>query len=231
MFLENLYPIVSSSVKKYFINIVECLMQPFSLLTKVKIFNQDIHLLSSPGKVKIGNQEWLTENLNVDHFRNGDIIPEAKSEEDWGKAGDLRQPAWCYYDNNPENGNTYGKLYNWNAVNDRRGLAPKGWHIPSEKEFRILIEKETKDGNALKDIDQGSGNGLGTNKSGFSALLAGYRHYHGWFIDLGDRTNFWSSTENRPLYATNLTLIDWDGYINLFSDHVRFGYSVRCVRD
>jgi hypothetical protein len=73
-------------------------MQPFSLLTKVKFFNKDIDLLSSLGKVKIGHQEWSTENLNVDHFRNGDIIPEVKSDEDWGKAGDLRQPAWCYYE-------------------------------------------------------------------------------------------------------------------------------------
>jgi uncharacterized protein (TIGR02145 family) len=206
-------------------------MKTFSFWGKVKILNQDTRQLSSLGKVKIGNQEWLTENLNVDHFRNGDIIPEAKSDEDWGKAGDLRQPAWCYYDNNPENGKKYGKLYNWNVINDPRGLAPKGWHIPSEKEWRILIEKVAKDGNALKEVGYGSGNGLGTNISGFSALLAGYRHFYGWFIDSGSRTNFWSSTENRPHYAANLTLIDWDGYISLYSDHVRFGYSVRCIKD
>jgi len=206
-------------------------MQPFTLLTKVKFFNKDIDLLSSLGKVKIGHQEWSTENLNVDHFRNGDIIPEVKSDEDWGKAGDLRQPAWCYYENNPENGKKYGKLYNWNAVNDRRGLAPNGWHIPSEKEWRILIERVIKDGNALKEINHESTNGFDTYNSGFSARFAGYRHYHGWFIDLGNRTNFWSSTENRPHYAANLTLISWDGFISLFSDHVRFGYSVRCIKD
>jgi uncharacterized protein (TIGR02145 family) len=206
-------------------------MKPFPLFGKIKFLNPDMKILSSLGKVKIGNQEWLTENYNVDHFRNGDIIPEVKSDEDWGKAGDLRQPAWCYYDNNPENGKKYGKLYNWNAVNDPRGLAPKGWHIPSEKEFRILIEKGTKDGNAFKEVGQGSGNGSGTNKNGFSARLAGYRHFNGWFIDLGDCTHFWSSTENRLHFAANLTLLNWDGYMSLYSDHVRFGYSVRCIRD
>jgi uncharacterized protein (TIGR02145 family) len=85
--------------------------------------------------VKIGDQEWMPINLDVDRFRNGDLIPHVESDEEWEKAGENEQAAWCYYDNDPENGKKYGKLYNWFAVNDPRGLAPEGWHVPSKEEW------------------------------------------------------------------------------------------------
>ena len=88
--------------------------------------------------VKIGTQTWMTENLNVSTFRNGDPIPQAKSNEEWDLADENKQPAWCYYENDPKNGNKYGKLYNWYAVNDPRGLAPAGWHIPTDAEWTTL---------------------------------------------------------------------------------------------
>jgi uncharacterized protein (TIGR02145 family) len=88
--------------------------------------------------VKIGNQTWMTENLNVERFRNGDLIPQAKTNVEWEKAGKEGKPAWCYYDNDPKNGAKYGKLYNWYAVNDPRGLAPIGWHIPTDTEWTTL---------------------------------------------------------------------------------------------
>jgi hypothetical protein len=88
--------------------------------------------------VAIDSQVWMTKNLNVDKFRNGDLIPEAKTKEEWEKAGANEQPAWCYYNNDPSNGVKYGKLYNWYAVNDPRGLAPKGYHIPSDDEWTKL---------------------------------------------------------------------------------------------
>jgi uncharacterized protein (TIGR02145 family) len=91
--------------------------------------------------VKIGDQVWMAENLNTDRFRNGDIIPEAKSNEDWRDAVQNMKPAWCYYNNDIANGAKYGKLYNWYAVNDSRGLAPTGWHIPTDSEW-INIEKK-----------------------------------------------------------------------------------------
>ena len=86
--------------------------------------------------VKIDNQEWMAENLNIDKFRNGDRIPEVKINEEWEKAGNEKKPAWCFYDNDPANGEKYGKLYNWHAVNDPRGLAPEGWHVPSDEEWK-----------------------------------------------------------------------------------------------
>jgi len=94
---------------------------------------------TGPNKsVKIGTQVWMTKNLDVSVFRNGDTIPEAKTNIEWIKAGDNQQPAWCYYDNDPANGAKYGKLYNWYAVNDSRGLAPTGWHVPSDAEWTQL---------------------------------------------------------------------------------------------
>jgi uncharacterized protein (TIGR02145 family) len=92
--------------------------------------------------VKIGNQLWMGENLNVGKFRNGDPIPQAKTNEEWEKAGSTGSPAWCYYENDPMNGKTLGKLYNWYAVNDQRGLAPLGWHIPTDNEWVELIDNQ-----------------------------------------------------------------------------------------
>ena len=89
-------------------------------------------------KVTIGTQVWTTKNLDVATFRNGDAIPQAKTDEEWKAAGENKQPAWCYYDNKAANGTKYGKLYNWYAVNDPRGLAPIGYHIPTDDEWTVL---------------------------------------------------------------------------------------------
>ena len=88
--------------------------------------------------VTIGTQTWTTKNLDVATFRNGDAIPQAKTDEEWEAAGHYKQPAWCYYENNTANGTKYGKLYNWYAVVDSRGLAPAGWHVPTDEEWTVL---------------------------------------------------------------------------------------------
>jgi uncharacterized protein (TIGR02145 family) len=89
--------------------------------------------------VIMGNgQEWMAENLSVFYFRNGDPIPIVKTDEAWKKAGENGEPACCYYENNAEYGKTYGVLYNWYAVNDPRGLAPEGWHVPTDAEWTVL---------------------------------------------------------------------------------------------
>ncbi len=181
--------------------------------------------------VVIGNQVWMTENLNVDKFRNGDLIPHAKTNEEWQRAGRNRQPAWCYYDNDPANGEKYGKLYNWYAVNDRRGLAPEGWKIPTSDEIEILKASVNHNSNALKAIGQGSGAGAGINTSGFSALLAGYRYFNGDFTSLGYYAGFWGSTEYSAATATYLTLGSNGSTISLFSSSKDYGLSVRCFQD
>ena len=86
--------------------------------------------------IKIGNQVWATTNLNVTTYSNGDPIPEVKDPSEWKT---LTTGAWCYYNNDPANGTKYGKLYNWYAVHDPRGLAPAGFHIPSDAEWTTLI--------------------------------------------------------------------------------------------
>jgi uncharacterized protein (TIGR02145 family) len=93
--------------------------------------------------VKIGNQTWMAENLNVSTFRNGDPIPQAKTNKEWELAGKNKTPAWCYYENDPKNGEKYGKLYNWYAISDYRGLAPEGWHIPANFEYNYLFSNDS----------------------------------------------------------------------------------------
>jgi uncharacterized protein (TIGR02145 family) len=87
--------------------------------------------------ILLGNHELSKKNLNVSKYRNGDIIPEVKDGNEWRE---LKTGAWCYYNNDPKNEAIYGKLYNWYAINDPRGLAPKGYHIPSENEFYEIMD-------------------------------------------------------------------------------------------
>lgn len=110
---------------------------------KIVVSNNKTNQVTQTGSyksVEIGAQTWMTENLNVSTFRNGDPIPEAKTNEEWKRAGENKQPAWCYYENDPKNGVKYGKLYNWYAVNDSRGLAPVGYHVPSDAEWTKLTD-------------------------------------------------------------------------------------------
>ena len=95
---------------------------------------------SNLDEVTIGTQVWMTKNLDVDTFRNGDPIPQAIFSAEWEAAWENKQPAWCYKNNDPANGAKYGKLYNWYAVNDSRGLAPAGYHIPSDAEWKQLTD-------------------------------------------------------------------------------------------
>jgi uncharacterized protein (TIGR02145 family) len=155
--------------------------------------------------ISIGEQEWTASNLNVEHYRNGDIIPQVKDKNEWTK---LKTGAWCYYDNKPNNGTIYGKLYNWYAVTDSRGLAPKGWHIPTETEWDKLGDYygSGKAGGKLKsttlwEVDDNPYEKGGTNETGFTALPGGYRSDYdgklseaGKFGSIGKSSKFWTST-------------------------------------
>lgn len=99
-------------------------------------YSKKLNLYNSSKVADIEN--WSFNNLDVSHFRNGDIIPEAYTNQEWLKAEKEKQPAWCNYNNDPKFGNKFGKLYNWYAVNDYRCLAPDGWHIPSLDEWNLL---------------------------------------------------------------------------------------------
>jgi uncharacterized protein (TIGR02145 family) len=107
--------------------------------------------------VRIGSQTWMAENLNVSRFRNGDTILEARTDEEWKTAGENQQPAWCYVFNDSGSSVLLGKLYNWYAVNDSRGLAPEGWHVASDADWAQLTDHlggSTIAGPKMKDTSQ-----------------------------------------------------------------------------
>jgi clan AA aspartic protease (TIGR02281 family) len=185
-------------------------------------------------EVTIGNQIWMAENLDVDRFRNGDPIPQVKSNEEWKRAGHNKQPAWCYYENNPANGQKYGKLYNWYAVNDSRGLAPRGWHIPSDAEWTTLTDYlggATSAGTKMKSKTGWMGLGNGTNESGFSGLLAGFRSDGGTFNNIGNLGYWWSTTDNSTTSAWFFFLYFSIGDVDRNYSNKLNGFSVRCLRD
>jgi uncharacterized protein (TIGR02145 family) len=194
--------------------------------------------------VRIGNQEWMTRNLDVDRFRNGDLIPHVESDEEWKEAGSNSQPAWCYYDNDPDNGKKYGKLYNWFAVNESRGLAPEGWHVPSDDEWTILEEflggkdiaghkmKSVDGWEEWMDEDGNIQNGNGDNSSGFNVLPGGLRIQYGAFDSLKFSAFFWSAPESGSNLAWGRYLNNngsFDGRNDYFSK--KLGASVRCIKD
>ncbi len=190
---------------------------------------------SASNEVTIGNQVWMTKNLNVDKFRNGDPIPHVKTNEEWQRAGENEEPAWCYYNNDLSNGEKYGKLYNWYAVTDPRGLAPKGYHIPTDEDWMVLTEYlgwiEVA-GAKMKSKSGWGVEGNGTNESGFSGLPGGFRYGGGTFDDVGDAGYWWSSTEDGTDDAWLRSLSDGSGDVRRGGSGGKdLGFSVRCLRD
>lgn len=185
--------------------------------------------------IKIHNQIWAIKNLDVGTFRNGDVIYEAKSDAEWEAAGEQGRPAWCNYDNDPVNGKKYGKLYNWYAVNDPRGLAPKDWHIPSDAEWKELTDNlggEKSAGTKMKSTKGWELDCTGTNTSGFTALPCGMRIIEGPFEEGGIKCFWWSSSILHETNAFCIYIEDnrtecWNG---CYYDH-KMGLSVRCLKD
>jgi uncharacterized protein (TIGR02145 family) len=203
-------------------------------LTALILTISNFAVAQTPNEVKIGTQVWMTKNLDVSKFRNGDLITEAKTEDEWKKAGDNKQPAWCYYDNNSANGAKYGKLYNWYAVSDARGLAPEGWHVPEDREWRVLIEflgGEEVAGKKMKSKDGWKDFGNGTNESGFAGRPGSKRNDYGAFYDLGYGGCWWSSSEADSDFSFMRFLASVDDYAGRTDVLKREGLAVRCIRD
>jgi uncharacterized protein (TIGR02145 family) len=126
-------------VKQDSLNLVNAELLKLKPPVKPVVVTAPIPTPSGPYKtVTIGSQVWMAKNLEVSTFRNGDAIPQVTSDAEWEAAGENKQPAWCYYDNDAKNATKYGKLYNWYAVNDPRGLAPAGYHVPTDAEWTTL---------------------------------------------------------------------------------------------
>lgn len=185
--------------------------------------------------IKIGTQEWTSKNLDVATFRNGDSIPQVKTDEEWETAGSEGKPAWCYYNNDPENGKKYGKLYNRYAVMDARGLAPSGWHIPTGEDNAKLIEflgGKKVAGDKLKSIEGWKEDKNGTNETGFNGLPGGYRDFRA-FYSIGESAMWWTTSNYNETLASNFWL-RYKGFpdnINTSYNEHTFGGYVRCIKD
>jgi uncharacterized protein (TIGR02145 family) len=182
--------------------------------------------------VAIGTQVWMVENLKTTKYRNGDPIPNVTENIEWSN---LTTGAYCDYDNTPGNSVTYGKLYNWFAVNDSRNIAPTGWHVPSDAEWTILtsfLGGEEVAGGKLKETGTThwqSPNTGATNESGFSGLPGGDNRF-GSFSSLGDFGCFWSSTELGPTAWFHFLSYN-DASVPRSNETKSIGFSVRCLRD
>ncbi len=177
---------------------------------------------SGPDSVILAERDWTAENLDADRYRNGDPVRHAATEEEWRDAITKQEGAWCYYQNDEAKGKRYGKLYNWYAVNDQRGLAPEGWHVASDTEWQSLVDDfggNGAAGSALRD------------RKGFHSIPAGSRNCLGMFYGQGKYGYFWTSSEAGEYEA-------WDREIGASGNEVRrikinksIGFSVRCVKD
>ena len=185
--------------------------------------------------VLIGAQYWMAQNLEVTTYRNGDPIPYVTDATAWAALTTGATGAWCYYNNDPANGSLYGKLYNWYAVNDSRGLAPTGWHVPTDVEWTTL---ETTLGGAAGDKMKVAGttrwaapNTGADNSSGFASLPGGGRGSNGAFGDVGTNGNWWSSTVVGSTEAFIRNLNSGNGNVSRNPYTKTYGFSVRCLRD
>lgn len=200
-------------------------------------------------------QTWISKNLNVSRYRNGAIIPKVTDSTQWRN---LTTGAWCWYNNDSSNYWQYGKLYNWYAINDSRGLAPQGWHVPSDVEWSNLVKcidpnadissssniQSTIAGGAMKEVGTSrwlSPNTGANNSSGFSGIPAGFRDASGastntllTFGMIGKAALWWSTTED-PTYPS----IVWCRWLSSSSsslgrdryNKLAAGRSVRLVKD
>lgn len=185
--------------------------------------------------VSICCQRWMTKNLNVATYKNGDTIPNVTDGAAWAA---LTTGAYCYYNNDSTTyAATYGKLYNWYAVNDSRGLAPEGWYIPTDFEWTTLgscLGGDAVAGGPMKEIGTThwiSPNTGATNLSGFTGLPGGYRISNGTFSLIGYVGSWWSFTETGTSFAWYRLLTYSLGELDNGSDNERLGFSVRCLRD
>jgi len=184
--------------------------------------------------VKIGDQWWMTENLKVTHYRNGDPISNVTVDSLWVN---LQNGAYCDHLNNADNTAMYGRLYNWYTVNDHRIIAPEGWRVPSNADWQELIDHlggQAVAGGKMKQsgTEQWNNPNHGaTNESGFTAIPVGIRSNSGYFIELGINSYFWSKTESNLYIGYRLHLSYGHAQAQLGGADKQLGYSLRCIKN
>jgi uncharacterized protein (TIGR02145 family) len=184
----------------------------------------------------IGNQNWITKNLETSRYNNGDPIPQITDPVQWQNA---TYGAWCWYENDSATYSVYGKLYNWHAVNDPRGLAPEGWSVASLANWNELVSAcggSAQAMIALKDTGafywSAPPNIPGSNSTGFKALPSGLRVPDGWFGYINWDALWWTSTSINTSNAHYFAMRHAVSTTNVFSyyDNKNYGFSVRCVK-
>ena len=184
--------------------------------------------------IVIGTQTWSQKNLDVSKYRNGDVIPQVTDLTAWAS---LTTGAWCYYQNDSANGILYGRLYNWYAVNDPRGLASVGWHVATDADWTTLTNYLGGDavaGGKMKETGTThwtSPNNTANNSSAFTGLPGGIHKESGDFNNMGLNSYWWSSTEQDPTTAWVRSLNNSDGIAYKSFGNKKAGFSVRCVKD
>jgi uncharacterized protein (TIGR02145 family) len=187
--------------------------------------------------VKIQNQVWMSRNLDTTYFKNGDVIPEAATSHEWKEFNRLKKPAWCKYTRTNLIDDKKGKIYNWYALIDSRGLAPDGWIIPRKKDWDELIKSilpKASAGASLKAKSVWKRRSIysaakrNNNSTNFSALPGGMRTTDGKFTGLGIVGTWWSiSDESDKVFVFRLDS-ELDNCITLWTSK-NFGFYVRCL--
>ncbi len=193
--------------------------------------------------VKIGDQWWMAENLKVTHYQNGDEIPNLTEDTDWANDS---TGGYCAYENNETLVGDYGYLYNYRIIDDVRGIAPEGWRIPTDEDWKELeqtlgMSQEEADASGKRGTDEGGrlkDSGLqhwtypntgATNSSGFTALPGSYRFINGIFFTLGEEGYFWTSTDATSESAYYRRLHHDDSEIYRLHISNKSGLSIRCI--
>ncbi|MBN1989451.1 MAG: fibrobacter succinogenes major paralogous domain-containing protein [Bacteroidales bacterium] len=195
-----------------------------SNLTSSKLVNRTVDKVAT--KAIYGNYNWASDNLDVATFRNGDPIPEAKTDEEWVQAAKEGKPAWCYLNNDPANGKKYGKLYNWYAVSDPRGLAPQGYRLPTYDDYQNLIKStgSSAANNRAKQLMKGG-------KTGYNSKMGGYRTEEGYFKKAGDFGRYWSESKYNETRAHTLYIERTSNTGSVTNLVFANGFSVRCIKE
>jgi uncharacterized protein (TIGR02145 family) len=188
--------------------------------------------------VSIGDQCWLKEDLKVTRYNNGDTIKNKMLDADWFAAADSGQGAWCYYNNDSIYNSDYGKLYNIYAVNDARRIAPVGWRVPTNEDFKTLteyLEGSLVAAASLREAGFNHWDSLNTaanNNSGFTAFGTGTRMSNGTFAQLKVKGNWWTSSVNSSSQPLYLTLLSNNTPVMIpFSNSRNDAFSIRCIRE
>jgi len=195
----------------------------------------DCTYANNVGYVTLGNQTWYTKNIDVSTYGNGDIIPQVTDNTQWAN---LTTGAWCYYNNDPAMGRIYGKLYNYYAIKDPRGLYGQGgnnYWIPSSSDFHVLsnfLGGDLISANALKESGTShwnSPNNGATNASCFTALPGGYRRPDGTFANIGVIGQFWTYTLTKFGNSYSIYFVNGDSNFYETLSVPNLGFSVRSV--